>query len=342
MPGLHSKYSFSGAGRWLYCPYSAELSDRLEKEMDNEDSSEGTRVHAVIEECFENGVKSTDLDPNLPEYPTVFYTLAYAEKLGPGDLAYETKVKIPDLPEASGTFDTRHIGSRILTILDAKNGVLDVQAVENEQLMSYGGAFIVSNPEVLKDIDWVRFAIAQPNSVTNGYQPPIKQWITTPERVLRHVDAIREAVARGANGEGPQPGEHCRYCKAFGACEATQEFLPFLATAIQMPAYRVPAESAKRLLQVLQGLEDFQKGLKAEMITRMTAGREIPGVQLGTTNTHRAWADEVIVANRLVSAYGALAVKPISPAQAEKLGPEGQKIVAELAIKPPGSPKVIF
>lgn len=342
MPGLHSKYSFSSASRWIPCPYSAELAANLEKEVEGEQASEGTRVHAIIEDCFRNNVKSTELDPDSDEYPTVFYTLAYVERLGDGHLQYETKVKIPDVPEASGTFDTQHLGDRILTIVDAKNGVLDVQAVENKQLMSYGGAFIAERPEIVKEIDWVRLAVVQPNSRTNGDQLPVKQWVTTPKRLLEHVDTIREAVARGTAGEGPQPGDHCRYCKAFGACEATHDFLPFLANAIKMPVYGIPDESVKRLLQVLQGLEDFQKGLKSELILRLNGGRKVPGVTLGITNTHRAWADEVLAANVLVEAYGAIGVKAVTPAQAEKLGPAGKQIVDALAIKPPGSPKVVF
>lgn len=327
--GAHAKFAPSSAARWLECPASAILSASVSEESGDE-AVEGQRVHTIVENAIRLNAPIPAEEPEDVTF-AVELVLDYVEKLGGRQTVQaETRVKMSD--DVWGTTDILQLHPYVTTIGDYKNGALDVEAYLNKQLLTYSAAVM----EEHGPSKFYRLAVFQPNSRTAGYQPEVKQWIATLEEVEAHREKVLEAVQRGLGGEGPRPGSHCRYCKAFGRCSATQEILPFLTHAITMAPSEVHPNAALRLLQVLRGLGDFKKNLEKDLVKRIAVGMTVPGMRVEPSATHRKWVDERLAVQRLVTAYGWSGVDPVSPATAEKMGDQGKDIVRQLAFKPPG------
>ena len=332
--GAHAKFAPSSASRWLLCPYSAVIGASLPN-RDSEASLEGTRVHGLIERAILTGTLP-DAEPEDVTYG-VELVLSYTEQLAAfGDVHAEHKLVLSD--DVWGTADVFQANPDVTTILDYKNGGFDVQAVSNKQLLTYAaGALEQHGPS-----KHYRLVIIQPNSRTAGDVPDVKQALVTLEQVEVHRELVLEAVKRGLGGEDPQSGRHCRYCDAFGNCEATQQMLPFISTAIKLMPHEVPDAMAVKMLRVLRGMGDFKKNLEDDLMKRFAAGAQVPDATVGTTSTHRKWQDERLAATMLMEKFGMVGVDPVSPATAEKMGAAGKNIAAQLAFKPPGRPTLKY
>jgi len=330
----HAKFAPSSASRWLECPYSAIASATLPN-SDSDASREGTRVHALIESALLGNPKH-DGEPEEVLFG-IDLVLDFVKKLrGPEYVKAETRVTLSS--DIWGTVDVLQTSPVIATILDYKNGAMDISAYQNKQLLTYAAAVL----EQYGPSKHYRLVIVQPNSRTSGDQSDVKQWIATLEEVEAHRELVLEAVKRGLGGEGPKPGSHCRYCSAFGVCGATQEMLPFIMTAVTMTPGEVPNEAAVRMLRVLRGLEDFRKNLEKDIMKRFASGAQVPDASVGVTSTHRKWSDERLAVAELMGAFGVNGVDAVSPATAEKMGSRGKELVQQLAYKPGGQAKLVY
>ena len=326
--GAHAVWAPSSAARWLNCPASVAISATLPN-YDSDESKEGTRVHTLIE----NAIKGAPI-PSEEGEDTAYamqLLLDYVRQIG-GIEAVKTEHRLILNDEVWGTADVFQPTPYVTTLIDYKNGAMDIQADRNMQMMTYAcGALEQHGPS-----KFYRLVIVQPNSRTAGDVPEIKQSLVPLADVEEHRERIMAAVARGKAGEPPIPGRHCRYCPAFGNCPATQEMVAFLMRVITLAPQEVPNHVAVRLLRVLRGLEDFRKGLEKDLMKRFAIGQQVPEASIGTTNTHRKWKDDMLAVNELFAAYGRAGVDPVSPATAEKMGDQGKAIVARLAYKPTG------
>lgn len=335
----HAVFAPSSAHRWLECPASAVLAAD-EPNRRSEAADEGTRVHKLVERAMRGeGMPAAD-DPGLY---AVNLSLDYVRQLGPGSLFAEHRVTYND--DVWGTCDLAHVtpDETIVTLVDYKNGAYDVPVKNNKQMLSYGACKRRTYPMA----QWYRFVIIQPNSKSAGDVEPVKQDVVSAAEVEAHAERIEDAVHRAKAGEAPRPGAHCRWCPAFGKCPATQSLLGFITEAVKFPADQVPDATMVRLLQVLKGFEDYRKLVDAELTKRMLAGRQVPGATLDTTVTRRAWKDDTLAAQALYQHYGAAGIRPVSPADADKLGAHGKALakvgaVGSLAYKPPGQPKAKY
>jgi len=374
MTRAHAIFAPSSAARWLACPASAALAADL-PERTSDAADRGTYVHELLEQGVETlaqtGVVSVE---HVPEdrNPVVEEILAFVEKLGddrlyalvtraiadeggdvagnlemilhfvaklgPGRLEAEQKVVINDV--CWGTADILHVTEceTVATLGDYKNGGYDVEAFENKQLLTYAVGVLRATPK----IRWFRLAIAQPNSKTHGEVEPIKQWVASAEQVSQHANAIESAIARARAGEKPQPGKHCRWCAAFGECEATKSTLALVERAVEMLPSNIPNDKIAQIARVLRGLDDFRKLVDTEINSRLLTGKSVPGASLEPARAFRQWKDEYAVRQKLVEAYGPTVLKPPTPAQAEKLGSVGKEAVAMLSAKPRGVLKASY
>jgi Protein of unknown function (DUF2800) len=332
--GQHANFAPSSAARWLECPFSAVIGATLPN-RDSPESREGTRVHSLIETAI-FGAPIPEEESEEVAYG-IELVLDFVNKLGgPKTIMAEHQVRLSD--DVWGTCDVLQPRPDITTVVDYKNGAMDVAADQNKQLLTYDACSL----EQHGPSKFYRNVIIQPNSRTAGDMPDVKQSIVTLEQVEQHRELVLKAVDRGLGGEGPIAGRHCRYCSAFGNCPATQELLPTIMTAVKFLPSHVPSEQAVRILRVLRGLDDFRKNLEKDVMSRFAAGQQVPDATLGTTSTHRKWSDERTVVTKLMEAYGLSGVDPVSPAMAEKMGPQGKAIAAQLAFKPPGQAKLIY
>jgi hypothetical protein len=71
-------------------------------------------------------------------------------------------------------------------------------------------------------------------------------------------------------------------------------------------------------------------------------GRTAEGATLKNSRSFRSWNDDRQAAEYGWQNYGVAGVKPLSPAQLEKLGPAGKQYAAVGAHKPPGDLKASY
>jgi hypothetical protein len=330
----HANFAPSSAARWLECPFSAVIGATLPN-PDSEASREGTRVHTLIEKAIAG--EPIPEDENEDVAYGIEMVLDFVNQLG-GLKSVLAEQKVHLSKDVWGTVDILQPDPYVTTLLDYKNGAMDVAADRNMQLMTYAAATL----EEKGPSKFYRLVIVQPNSRTAGDQRDVKQSLVPLALVEEHREKVLAAVERGMHGEGPKPGRHCRYCSAFGNCEATQQMLPFIMTAVRMLPSEIPNATAVRMLTVLRGLEDMRKALEKDVVTRFAAGQQVPGAEMGMTSTHRKWGDDRMAVEKLIALYGMNGVDPISPAQAEKMGSAGVELAKTLAFKPTGSPKLIY
>ena len=354
----HSKLGASSTHRWMKCPGSVALIERLGERPDDEGSehaARGTVAHYVAAEClakdqdaweyggFTQTVDGHKITLDGDDTTAIQVYLDDARKRDPegqcGTRLIEHAFHCPDVdPDFYGTADLVDIGPEWLEVTDYKHGAGVVVEVErNTQLMQYAAGTIMSL--ALEDAtipERVRLRIVQPRAFhPNG---PIRVWETTTPEIMRWVEEEwKPAAARTKAGDAPLvSGDHCRFCPLKDALKC-----PELVAAVErvkavkdepltaMEEWRIGA-----LLADCEVVKIFEKALRDEAFNRLQKGKQVDGWKLADKRADRVWKPGA--EPQLIAALGDAAWAPrvlVSPAQAEKL-PGGGDLVKRLAFKP--------
>lgn len=326
----HAIYAPSSAGTWLECSFSARNSVPKPPKPPKTQAAadEGDRVHTLLE------VAITEMefpDEGDTAADAIALGMDFIRKLEPGNLYAELKVELA--PECGGTtdlFNNPHTAN-IATVLDLKNGKWDVDAYHNKQELTYGASLLNATTA-----EWWRFVIFQPNGLD---ETPFKQWVAHRSEVEAHRDRVLRAIAdRGA----PRPGPWCRWCNAFQQCPAMSTDAGFVMGAMSRAPETLTAEELVRLLRLIRALGDAKAVYDDVLTTKLKMGYTAPGAALKPSRAWRAWNDPIQAATVLHQQFGARGIKPVSPAQAEKLGPTGKAYASIGAHKPQGELKAVY
>lgn len=370
MSGTHAKLSPSGAHRWMRCPGSVALEAQFPDDS-SVFAAEGTLAHLLASDELD-GVKPArerigeqhtvdgfdfTVDKVMVAYVEDYVKLVreYAEG---GVLLVEQKVPIGHLTGeegATGTSDAVivHANEGRLTIVDLKYGMgVRVMAADNEQAMMYAlGA--LERYDQLADFTDVCMVIHQPrlNSVA-------EHWIRVDDLMAfakKVQDAAGGVYAAINSRQFPAipwessflaPGEkQCKFCKAKSVCPALQAIVD--ETADEEATADDFADLGDNALAVAMGrvelIEQWCKGIRAEVERRLTKGLEVPGYKLVEGRKgNRAWSNAKDAEKRLSAVLKRDEMyeeKFISPATAEKLlkkDPEGLALLEELTHRPEG------
>jgi hypothetical protein len=219
----------------------------------------------------------------------------------------------------------------VFTVLDGKFGKWDVPAKHNLQLMTYAAA--VLGLAIRSGTEWFRFVIYQPNGLDDD---PWKQWVHHRSEVEAHKMRVLRAIA---DRSAPKPGPWCRWCKAFQACPAMSTDAGFLMGAMSRRIEDLTHDDLVRMLRLIRALGDVKPVYEDALLVQQKLGR---GYAPKTGRSFRSWNDEIQAAEYLHQQFGARGVKPISPAQAEKLGPAGKQYAIVGAHKPEAPLKAAY
>jgi hypothetical protein len=357
----HAVYAPSAAHRWAMkdgCTASAEAIAHLGEQEEGEEAAKGTAAHDEIERCMIGEMDDPtwlDVDLDHPAAYGVALVLDYCRKLPPGQFWIEQRVRLTD--EIWGRCDVAHWSpsTRILTIVDYKNGYVGVDAEENEQLRIYAAASIYTHN---LPVEWVRYVVVQPNDFRPV--PRVKQWYEGAQSLFAFAQRVAaiphllpwEPGVGGQNESGvldPSKykrfvaGPQCTYCPLFGRCPASRDLLrdvSALVAGLMTPDQVSPAQRALFIACAKPIADAFKNATKA-WEKQALAGNATPGMKVVTALKHKAWSNPVAARDLVLEKLGPAGLDLPTPAQAIERGID-EATVNAMAPRPPGSPVLAF
>lgn len=325
----HAVYAPSSAHRWTVCTASATAISRLGEQEEGEAAKKGTAAHSELERVLGGGEPDSD---HASAY-AVALAVAFLRGLPPGKTWVEQRVFLTD--QIWGRLDVGHWHEEeaTLTIVDLKDGFVDVSPIENDQERIYAAALIRQEALSAK---WIRYVIVQPNSIVPG--PRVKQWVESAE-ALAAWSAATAAIPQGTLTF--KASEACRYCPLFGRCAPTRDLLGQLSVMLQHTAEEVRPDQVAIMTALKRPIEDWFKSLDKVATKAALEGRVPVGMKLITTVKHRDWLQEGWAREFVINKFGVDALSPPTPAQVEKLGATKAEIEG-LVHTPEGSPALAF
>ena len=339
----HALLSASSAHRWLNCPPSAVAAE-LYPDQDTDFTREGTLAHEVAEFVARYGSEGRRRDPVQWDMEGITTEMvacaegysAYIQeqvKDRAATIMLEQRVDFsPWVPDGFGTCDCILIQGSVLTIIDYKYGQgVAVSAEDNPQMKLYAlGA--LNDFGFAYDVNRVEMHIYQPR-INN-----VSDCTLMVEDLMEWAEKTVKPIAQKAiKGKGSySAGEWCKFCPHAGRCrKLTQICTEYVETHSLRAAVPVlaPHEVAEVLaMEPLISL--WLKRIKAQAMTTLLDGGEVPGWKVVEGRASREWISEQDVANVLKDAGYSLEdytkTELLSPAAMEKA--LGKKKVAELLL----------
>ena len=288
----------SSSKRWLTCPPSARLNQKLVDRFGDKASDyaeEGTKAHSLCElklrlELGEinkfnfdaqrkalGGIPA-EMERNTDRYAdTVLEKYYSAKKLCPdARLFVEQRLDMSRwIPQCSGTSDAVIVSDQILEVCDYKNGAgVPVSAINNTQARCYGLGALDAFGEIY-GFPIIRNVIIQPklDSVTEE--------TLTREELLSWGDEIKPVAEQAWRGEGEfNPGDHCKFCHARAICKArAMDGLSLFQYGFETPGV-LSDEAIPEILKVASTAKAWIKDVEEYALNQALRGQEWPGYKL--------------------------------------------------------------
>lgn len=323
----HALLSASGAKRWMSCPPSARLEERLKSVLGESSSPfamEGTKAHSLSElKLLREKGRMGDADgindfnyqaqrsalgeipsemDNATDYyvDTVMEKFMLARKTTPdAKLFVEQRLDFSRwVPHGFGTGDAIIVSDVMLEVCDLKYGKgVRVEAEENPQARCYGLGAMERFGD-LYGFDKVRNTIIQPRL------DHVPEETLDREELLRWAEEeLKPAAELAWRGGGEfHSGEHCRFCVARAICRAramdAMRVLDSMETLDTLPDSEIP-----RILDLADVALDWIKDLKQYALSQALKGQRWPGYKLvhGRRPT-RVWKSEEAAEEQLIRA----------------------------------------
>jgi hypothetical protein len=290
--GAHALLSASTSHRWLQCPPSARLEEKL-PENKSDFAEEGSLAHEIAElklrkYCIEpigarifNAKIKKFREHSLFQEEMLKHTDTYLDYItgvlhgfsSPPYVAAEKRIDYSAYaPEGFGTGDCIIIGGNVLHIIDFKYGKgVPVSAKANPQMMLYAlGAY--AEYSFLYPIDTVKMTIVQPRLESISVDS------MSAEELLSWGESIKPIANMAFKGEGDySTGEHCRFCRAKALCRARGEHYLSLEEFHKMKAPLISKEEVGDILKRALELSAWVKSLEEYALSECLQGSEIQG-----------------------------------------------------------------
>lgn len=367
-PNLHAILSASSSKRWMACPPSARLEERLRDRFGDRSSpfaEEGTRAHALAELKLKLEIGEinkfnyqtqrdamTDLSSEM-DWATDVYVDTVMQRF------YEAKQTCSDaqlfielrldfshwVPHGFGTGDAVIVSDSTLEVLDLKYGKgVPVDAVDNPQARCYGLGGLDAYGD-LYGFKAIRNTIVQPRlgSVTEE--------TLTREELLEWAETELSPKAQLAwEGKGDYcPGDHCKFCAARALCyHRAAKCMQIFDSGFQTPGI-LPDEEIPRILEYADVAESWIKDIRDYARSQALKGHHWFGFKLVQgRRPPRRWSDDEAVIDQMSRAgyTDEQIYKPreiISVGEAEKLmGKQAfRAILGQFSTQGEGSPTLV-
>lgn len=356
MPDKHALLSASSSDRWIHCPPSARLEERV-AEKPSSYAAEGTEAHSIAEQKLNNwkdghprknvACPNGEMDEATTYYRDYVVEAFNAEKKqdDAAGLFVEVQVDLSSwIPEGFGTSDAVIVSNKTLHVIDFKYGTgVPVSAIRNSQLMLYA-AGAMAKYDVLYDFKNVTVHIVQPRLDS------VSDYTLTVDELKNWLENTVKPAARLAwNGAGvPTPGRWCRFCKVKARCKERAKHNIYTAESHQEIANNLLTdEDITSLLPRLDEIQRWAKDVQTYALDQALQGHRFNGYKVVEGVSRRKITNEPEAMQRLQTAgYSYTDItqtKLKSITELEKL--TGKKAFAEIVgdacQKPPGAPTLV-
>jgi hypothetical protein len=361
----HALLSASGAKKWLACPPSVRVEEKLPEET-SAYASEGTFAHEVGDLFLNSTLKKIPnaeyvyrkhalmKDPlwsqELADYVNAYVSVVLEKRNEAVTRAKDATVLIeqrldfsPWVPNGFGTGDVVIISDGILEVIDLKYGKgVPVFADDNPQMMLYAlGAY--NRLQNIYDFDLIRMTIVQPR-LDNISTAEI-----TLQKLLDWGADITPIAYLALAGEGEfNAGDHCKFCRAKKTCRARADKNLELAKYEFRAGPLLEDHEIADILGKLDNFIDWAQGLKAFAHEQAVAHKkQWPGWKLVEGRSNRKITSETDAASALIAAGYDEAVlfekSMLGITALEKLVGKKQleNVLEGLIIKPAGKPVLV-
>jgi len=379
-PTEHALLAPSSASRWLNCTPSAKLEAAEPYQGTSIYAEEGTEAHtlAQIKLLYMLGKTSAAIYGNQFEafimsskyYNTEFneYVNSYCVEVMDiikvdyegieVEVYLEERVSFDDIvPQGSGTSDVVIVARDFIHIVDLKFGKgVPVSAIDNTQLQLYAlGALKTFR---LKGIfKKARMTIIQPRLYDKSTQEQTVEFLNN-----WAITYVKPRAELAFKGEGElTPGDHCKFCKLKGKCEALAqaqlntakaEFELAVVDDQGTPAILEPnqmsPEQLARILTIGPKFQDWFKDVEKYATSAMiNDGMKLPGYKVVRGRSNRMITDKAKIAEVLrtngyeddvyLSAPELLGITALEKNVGKKVL---DHLVGDYIIKPEGQPTI--
>lgn len=311
---VHSKLGASSSHRWMHCPASVSLIDRLvfagtiQGNRSSIFSVGGHLAHGVAATCLEYdqdaweyvGKKAMEeafeetFDSEDAKAVQVY--LDAVRGLTPGTKQfYEISFHVPEIHnDFYGQSDRVGISAGLVDVWDYKHGVgIPVEVENNTQLMMYAvGAIrdLVKRGEEVPEV--VRLVICQPRA----WHPagPIREWYTTRTELEQWITDEWLPAARNAtqsNNPDYMAGDWCRFCPAKLDCPIMRLKLDTVKAVHPSQVKAMTDEELASLNMDIEHLMYVKKAAADETYGRLMLGKTIAGSKLVAKKADRVWKE---------------------------------------------------
>lgn len=360
----HALLAASRASRWMNCPPSARLEEKMDESAPSKYAEEGTLAHEIAEVMLRGRFRLLPADDCTKEVRRLKKNPLYSDEMKTYLDVYldyvteQYRVAIQSTPDAVisleerldfsrwveqgfGTGDAIVIADGVMEVIDLKYGKgVEVFAEKNPQLMLYGLGALEAF-DMLFGIKTVKLTIVQPR------QERIDSWsISAEDLYIWGDEEVKPKAALAYEGKGEMKcGHWCKWCRVKPLCAKMAETNLDLAK----DEFKEPQLlSDDRLVEVftqLPMLKDWAESVAEYLLKQALAGKEVPGYKVVEGRTQRKWADEAQVREILSvdhdpSEFMVTKLAGI-PAIEKLLKKDFQPLLGDLVVIPQGIPTLV-
>ena len=335
----------SSASRWIACPASARLSEKIPYEPSGEAAQIGTAIHSLAETCWQLDQDPMDfvgktIDGIVITKENAEFALthirtvaALGAELGTVNVEQFGVAFSNDLVRVAGTADVVAFNEdkSIIEIADLKTGRGWVDA-DSAQMKIYALG-VLKKKYLSKNFETVRLTIVQPTTGENRtYVMTATELYDWADNVL--MPAVNAAV-KGTTEPTPSK-EACQYCPAKMICPAQTKALA--AVPVTADVTTLTPDQVSDLLDKAELVEDFITALRKQATKTLTEGGVLRGWQMAPKRATRQWTKEADAVKVLLEAgipeTQIYETSIISPAAADKiLGKDRKQVLDSVTTK---------